>query len=425
MRDGASRISRRAALGLAAGFAAALAGCSRPLPALAAPELVVRSEYLLQLKDRLRSQWGASGIRARLRIEQPPAPGSVEAYEQSGDILDISTGEINNAAKQNFLDLRPLLTAQDFPLSSLLPSAVAAYAQGSALRALPLVLGEWQFYVNAPRLAELGVAVPARWEWQDVVNALAVAVGRGSVPSSVLVAGTGWGDPNLWGAFVQGLGGRLTAGGTVDLSGAVAATTELVHLARGYGWHPDADSNPANLQWGDFYSSGFAKTAASALFAFLQPMRIYPGMVPGALQRLPTTPFPLLPARDVVPAYSGSGLALSPYTTSPQLAAEALTWLYQPEQQQILATNGWPPVVLQLAEQSWPTLQDHFPGYWAKFDAAGYTDVSYELTGGRPANSFDLGQTVEEACAAMYGGADVATELGKLQEQLRGLTGSP
>ena len=362
--------------------------------------------------------WASSGIRGRLAIRPIRGAGGIDAYEQTGDVLDISTEEIHNAAKRNFLDLTPLLSAQNFPVSSLLPSAVAGYRQGAALRGLPLVLGEWQFYVNAPRLHQLGIAQPASWTFANMVDALAVAVAKGSAPDAVLVAGTGWGDSALWGAFVQGLGGALTAGGSLDLSGAVAATTRLVSIARRYGWHPDPDSNPTNLQWMNFYGHGFAQAAESALFAFLQPMRIYPGSVPRALQNLATTPFPLMPARDVVPAYAGSGLALSPDTKQPELAASALVWLYRPEQQGILASNGWPPVVLPIAEATWPALQNAFPPYWAKFDAASYTDIFAELTAGQPTNAYLLDQTVAAACETMYAGADVAKELGQLQQKL-------
>ncbi len=106
----------------------------------------------------------------------------------------------------------------------------------------------------------------------------------------------------------------------------------------------------------DFYTHGFSGALRNALFAFLQPVRIYPGTVPQGLLRFTPSPFPLLPVRHVVPAYSGSGLAVSPYTKHLDLAVSALTWLYQPKQQAIIATRGWPPVVSSLLHTVWPAV---------------------------------------------------------------------
>lgn len=118
-------------------------------------------------------------------------------YGHTGDLLGISPGMVHNDAHPNFPDLRPLLSAPNLSPSALLSGAVADHQDGSVLRGLPRVVGEWQFYANPPLLGELGVASPPRWTWQAFVDALARAVGRGSAPSSVLVAGTGWGDANL------------------------------------------------------------------------------------------------------------------------------------------------------------------------------------------------------------------------------------
>jgi len=423
----AERLTRRSALalGLAAAGATGLSGCARPLAALTPPEIIVRSAYLADAKvaSQLRAAWTSSGIAARLNIAGPSYARTFEGDERSGDLLDVTPPEIHNVAKRNFLDLTPLLAAQNFPLASLLPSAVADYQEGSGLRALPLILGEWQFYVNTPLLHHLGLAVPAQWTWMDMVDALAVAVGRGSAPSSVLVGGTGWGHYALWGAFVLGLGGSLASGGHLDLTGAVAATTHLVSAARRYGWHPDQASNPSNVQWWDFYGHGFGLTDADALFSFLQPARIYPGRIAPGVSTLATVPFPRLPAGPVVPAYKGSGLGLSPYARHPDLAVEALLWLYRPAQQRILAEQGWPPVVVKVAEQIWPGLEGTLPDFWAKFDSAGYTDIFNLLTGGRPTNEFEVDLAVGAACQAMYVGADVAGELADLQQKLDPLVG--
>lgn len=183
----------------------------------------------------------------------------------------------------------------------------------------------------------------------------------------------------------------------------MAATTRLVSVARGCGWHPDPESNCNNPHWSDFYTGGFLRSAGDALFAFLQPMRIYPGRVPPALRSLPTAAFPRMPARDVVPAYSG--LALSPYATDPELATQVLLWLYEPRQQRLLAAHGWLPVVEAVAQQVWPTLRGAMPPFWAKFDAPGYTDVQEQITAGRPTNPIALSIAVEDACQALYGGA--------------------
>lgn len=414
--------ARFAALGIVAG--AGLSACARPLLGVGLPTIVVRSEYLSQLAASLERSWATPGVRARLSV-RPLArgAGTVGAYEATGDILDVTPGELRNMAARNFVALGPILTAQNFNAQTLMPNAVAAYRDGSALRGLPLIVGEWQFYTNPTALHKLGIRPPAAWTWRTMLHALDVAVAKGASATSVLVAGTGWGEYALWGALVLGLGGSLTSAGALDLSGAVAATTHLAAVARHAGWHPDPQSNPDNGPWWDFYLSGFSGAAGSALFAFLQPMRIYPGSVPPALAHLPTVAFPRLPVRPVVPAYRGSGLAISPDCRRPELAGAVLAWLYQPAQQRLLASRGWPPVVLPVARKVWPRVDAALPAFWAKFDPARYVDVFYLLTRGLPTNEFLLNQAVATACQAIYDGAPVRTELLALQRQLTRLIG--
>jgi ABC-type glycerol-3-phosphate transport system substrate-binding protein len=416
-----NRVGRRVVLASAAGaMATLLAGCSAPLRRLAigGPTVIVRSQYLFELKASLEEAWSRSGSRGHLVIERPGNASDMTNYEHTGDIVDIAPGEIYNNAAQNVLDLRPVLSEVNFPIGSLLPSAVDDYRQGSALRGLPLIVGEWQFYVNEPVVAALGIRASGRWTWSEMVDALAVAKTKKSGLSSGLIGGTGWGDVNLWGAFVQGLGGSLTSGGHLALSGAVAPTEKVVAVARSCGWQPNPWSNLQNRQWRDFYSGGFSNSATSAIFAFLQPARIYTSEVPTALRTLPTSPFPLMGSRDVVPAYSGSGLAISPFVAQPERVAEALIWFYAPEQQQLLADNGWPPVVTDIAMRVWPNLQDRFPSDWPKFDAGGYTDIVAQITGGRPVNSFDVEEAVANACQTMYQGGDIESTLLALESQL-------
>ena len=340
---------------------------------------------------------------------------------KAADILEVAPDMLYNNAPKKFVDISPILKARNYPLGRLTPAAVLPYWVGSALCGLPLIIGEWQFYVNTKRLMAKHLVVEKAWTFEDMLATLAEAHG-GYRERNAVFAGTGWGNYGLWGAFVLGLGGTLSAGGRVHLSGAVDAATRLVDIARRYRWSPDAGSNPQNNGWWTFYQYGFSGQVENALFAFLQPMTVYPGWFTQGTMALVPTEFPRMPMGSVVPAYGGSGLAVSPYSRSADAAVDFMLWLYEDAQQRILAEEGWPPVIAGAAGTAiWSKVNGQLPAYWVKFSQNGYVDIASELSNGTGANVNQIQAYVAAACTDMYAGASVEGELGRLEKRLNAL----
>ena len=377
--------------------------------------MVVESSRLYPLRAALQRAWSESGKPYPLQFRRQTI-GTIDAYLQAGDVVEVAPSFINNLAKRTFVDLLPLLKGRNFSLESFLPGVLDTFRQGAALRGLPLILGEFQLYANRKRLAGLGMPAPVRWTWSQITDALDRAAVATPTSSAALLAGLGWGDYRLWGGLLLGLGATLRSGDHLDLPGGVPQMKQLVEWARRYHWDPNPVTNPTNATWGDFYDKGFAGAAGSAVFAFLPSYLVYGGgpYPPGVDPLI----FPLLPVRHVVPAWPSTGVGLSPYATSAERALDVVLWLWEPQQQSYFAAQGWPPATQGSATDQWAHVAADLPPSTPKFDAAGYLDVYAAITADRPSLEYPVAQAVAAACKRMYGGADVATEVSNLQQTL-------
>lgn len=399
-----SFITRRSAIRLAAGTAVMLSGCARPQPRATAPVgIAVKDSSLFRIKQALSDVWGSSGSGFPITISATELSSSVEADQRAFDIIGV-LGE--GPVDPSYRDLTADLNARNFNSARFRPSAIAPFQMSTqGIRALPLVLSEWQFYVNAPGMRAVGMAMPATWTWGDVIQALGLAT---VLPHPApVVTGEGWGNISLWGAFVLGMGGTFTRGDRVDLSGAVDATRQLVEWVKNTGWKPDPGVT----------MPPFAGPRANSLFGFYEPWTIAYQPSPDFV-RLPISPFPRLPIRDVVPAARSFGLAVSPYCAHPQLAMEFLLWLYSPDQQRLLASQDIPPVISDPDVMAyWAHTQSVRPQNMPVFDLDQYTNVLAALP---PAGwqSAKYQPLFTPAFKRMMHGSDVGTELEGVQKQI-------
>ncbi len=409
----AQRTSRRRLLAVAASATAAgtLGGCRvvpaavlRALPQL--PPLVVAENVLYEARETVSRAWAHAFPRRPLRVIPQPttlvrgpngtvlgysfAPAKV--YDHAGDVLGVDS---NTGADPNMVPLGPYLKDANFSLTSLVGSSTDVFlaANGEPV-ALPLGLSEIQFCVNHKALRNLGIPLPVQWSLNDMKAALDLALQRGPLTRTApLIAGLTWVDVRLWGAFVLGLGGSLPGYGkpganvqsilrSINLSGAVAATGELLDFARRYQWAPPSSDNTIFVP-ASFPLRGFVGPFSNTLFAFMSPPN--PGPIPSAVVKeaflqLPASSFPLLGKRRVVPSWVTQALAVSPYSKQPRSAIDFILWLYQPTQQRMLADVGIPPVVNdQELRAYWSQARSIATGLAPAFDPDGFVDVVGEL----------------------------------------------
>lgn len=384
-----------------------------------APPLKIASVPLNRVRDKILAQWKPSAQGFGIDIGEPTAH-DLQTYLHSNDIIDFDP-IMDDPRPYPVLD--ELLKKHNFDKMSLVSGALGPFASiPGGLRGLPYFLSEFAFYVNASRLAQLGVGTRTQWSLDTMTSALDVAIANGpSADTSPLIVGVdgGWTDVRMWGAFVLSRGGSLGPTDRIDFSGAVKQTLELVDFARRYRWDPPGSRR-------SFEQSGFSGSAANALFAFLQPwtatlIGLPAPLSSSAVPSVPTSSFPLLGTPAVVPEFSAFGFVVSPYCQNQDFAVKFLLWLYETDQQKLLAAAGYPPVVSSPSlRQFWGGVQGALDPGIPKFAFDGLVDVVDRFPhfplGICQWCSYSFG--IQRALQNIYNGADADTELGKAAQTL-------
>lgn len=404
------RFGRRAIIAAVAGGTGGLVGCAGRLPRAvggSGTPLRVFAPSLDPVRHPLLQAWQRTGPRPAFGLELLRGMNVV----LSGGLLRrehlaVGKADVVESPYAGLVDLDPYLRGVNFDSASLLAQAVLPFRSScGALTALPLRLGEIQFYVNGPLLRRLRIRPPRRWTYAAMVAALEVRRTSARLRDWPAIVGLGWGDLRLWGALVLGLGGGFTRGGRVDLVAAVGATAAVAAMARRFGWRPVTSADPALR---DFELRGFQGSGVlGALFAFLPPGVPSGGETPQA--------FPLLPRRAVVPAWEPTGLSVLRHERNPADAVRFMVWLYRPPQQRLLMTAGIPPVVADFGLRAfWQALPPSAP----RFRFHGYTDTAAWVRQVWGA----AGSLVSESPAALQrigAGVDVAWALQRWQQSVQ------
>jgi ABC-type glycerol-3-phosphate transport system substrate-binding protein len=466
----ARTVSRRQIIGFAAAACGTmgLTGCGMATSLVATNHvpsaLIIAGISSRSWTDAIQHAWEGSRPDFRLAFRPRSTCGQDAdlAVMREADVLQIDslsgtgltvtvsgpTGQKTSPFQNLSEALGPILRTANFNAKALLPGAVAAFADFKGnLAAFPLMLGEVQCYINQTALADMGLPTALPWTIERMETAVIVARQQNATSHSPLVVGCGWSDVNMWSAWVKALGGSVTwRVGGVDLRGSIEATRRLVSFAQVARWDPFPtfrSGTPA----GDFVQYGFARGAADALFAFTTPT-YFSGLPRSGLNShvagsttlkpllagsgtLHTVPFPSSYGASPAPAVDAVGLVLTASSTRGALAAQFMSWLYEPAQQRLLAGIGFPPVVSDPDTQAyWIRLQGDSAlttGGW--FDPSRYWDVvplmpaedlgswtsavtSTQGPGGVVIHDFGL------VCTEMYRGQDVAHAMATFQKAL-------
>ena len=421
MHGHAPRISRRLLLATAAVAAGGvLAGCgevSRLLATIHPPTLALPSPPLLGWQAAVQQAWQRAGLKFHLTfVPQAEAGAPVDADWVS---VAMAGGSV-----------RADLTALNFNPASLTQTALRAFtAPNGDLFALPVALGEYQFYGDAARLKDLGIPDRAQWTWADMTRALAAS-------RPAVIDGWGWDDPRLWSALATGLEGNLLLpDGHLDWQKATAATQTLVTLVRdgllGAGITlpgGGATNLPA------FVTSGFGPPPGTPkpdplwqpVFAFAPPWNMqfmmgYPDHVPFApsscaqtgMCALAPRPFPTFPLGSPIP---GIPWGLAPRGTSDQpLLGEFATWLYRPTQQRELLILGFAPLTADAATQQAWQRQASGVGTTPRFDPERYFDIASALPIGFWSGAWS---TALSNLTTSRSSADVATQIQDVRDNV-------
>ena len=401
--------------------AAGLAGCARPQPAaLSLPTLIVDDLDFVPLTAELTRAWDPRSNGAQLHFGLPKGQRS----DADADVLQIPAEvdlkirrPVNGALP---LPLRSYLEDANFDLSTLVPGVTAVWTdlQGDVL-ALPIQVAEYQFYVNHGRLQALGLDAPRRaWTFADMRTALGVAVAADPQGTSPLVIGA-WDDPNFLAAVIVGFGGSVRdSQGRLDLTQAADALRPFIDLVRSVRWPPSLLAPPAT----DFSTQGFAGSAAAVPFAFAQPWSFQINAARHvALRTMASDPFPAFPARRAIPGFGAVGLAVNQASSLREPALRFLLWVLKPEQQRLLAAHGWAPVILDPGTLGyWQREMDASPDF-PRFEPGAYFDFQGLLatpTARASVRLLPLVGPFQRACAQLYQGADVATQLQTMQRAI-------
>lgn len=360
---------------------------------------VLFGSYFGTIFPRLRAAWETDNPNVRLGFAQPPdVPDIMGAF---GDMIN---------GNLNLVPLRPVLQPLGFDWSAVPPRVLGTFAdQNGVPLALPLSLGEVQFYANHAALRQLG-ADKSAWSFQDMKTVLEVQrLALGDATQAPLILGLDPSTPNVWATFVLGLGGKFDfSSDSLDVRSLTAATEALVSFAQRYNWGASAAATSENR---NFFTDGFAGVGGSALFAFMPP---WTGI--GAQSTPPSDlvplPFPGFPYANNIPAATASGMGIRVESRQQELAGRFLAWLYQPQQQTLLMSLGLPPCVTTSSVQAaWETYQAQNVGKgYPRFTLSGYLDVQTLLP--NPAVSFP-----RNALGDMFHTGDVHSGLQQLQQQ--------
>ncbi len=391
------------------GTGAGLAGCaSAPAVGTKAKRMRIFSPSLYGARHALLVAWRRDGAPFPVEFvpgisvsiaNQPFASG--EMPPPHADVVEVSQG--------GMVDLHPYLKGANLDLGRLLPQVVARFtAACGAVTALPVGMREVQFYVNDSLLRKLKVGRTRPWSFSAVIAALAAHRASTTLRAGPPLVGLGWGDLNLWGALVLGLGGALARNGALDFVAAATATANLASIGTRYGWSAGPSANAVLF---DFERHGFkGSRSASCVFAFMPPG------VPAGTER--PEPFPTLPRMPAVPAWHTTGLAAQPHSHQAAALVRFMGWLYAPAQQRLLATLGLPPVLAaQALRDFWHRGQGKLPAAAARFQFRGYTDVPYQIRQALHAPGMFLSQT-PASLTRIGAGANAAAALARWQRTL-------
>ena len=330
--------------------------------------VTISAQALDAYSSALESAWHDS--KQDFDISFKPVPGPSQGAAREADIIPAVNVRSNSPTQLS--PLRPYLEQLNVNLGALVVPVQTFEDFRGVLLGLPLIAGEVQFYVNNRRVASTGGNPIAAWTF-PVLQKVVETARQQSLLSDQLITGMSWANLNFWAAFVLASGGQvLDSNGMIDLPGAYHATASLVALARAARWDPNTLSKR-------FDRNGFQES--TALVAFFQPWIIGMATKGNELRVQSMTPrrFPS-GKTNVVPAFSPPvGLGVSRYSKRPVLASRVLAWLYENDQQRLLAHMGVPPIIRSSALRDlWYTLQERDPTV-PRFDLEGYYDFEAML----------------------------------------------
>jgi ABC-type glycerol-3-phosphate transport system substrate-binding protein len=434
-------LSRRTVLKAAlASVAMPAVGCSvlrvGPTKTDTTPTLVIGPLPIVGWEEAISHAWPARdmGFRLDFSVEQSRCPPMDVALVQESALLGLERADSEITA--GFLS--SLMRSADFDPSAIWPALLAEYQDPRGnIAALPIYVGEIQFYVNSLRLKELGIQDEEQWAWEDLETAITLAAANSKSGVAPLIVGEGWGNVRFWGALIEGLGGNLFGqNGTPDFLSTATETASVVSLARVARWNPAPtfyDGSPE----ADFLKVGFGGAAGNALFAFAQPWtidhKVFPGpnrppvditaaCIANGVCSLRPRGFPKMPQKAVIPASDGWGLVPDPRTSLTDQAMRFLNWLYKPAQQDLVMPLGVPPVIMnQDVQGRWNALQSS-PS-WSKplFQGGPYLDVLPQFPEGQtrtwamwPPGS--NAASFVSLCSEMYQGQTVEQVLSAAQQ---------
>ena len=152
-------LTRRRALALgAAGALSALSGCTSLVRAyrVVAPTLTLPPSPLRGWDAAVREAWGSGGGMFAL---SPIEGGNPSVAPDATWVAEATAGT----------SVGPLLRGANLPIGTLASWALDAFTDTSGtLTALPMAIGQLQFYVNSVQLKAVGISAPEAWTWEDL-----------------------------------------------------------------------------------------------------------------------------------------------------------------------------------------------------------------------------------------------------------------